>query len=139
MRVELKGLADVRRALEELADVANAENVGNALTEAAAPVLDAAQSRAPAGRIAGALDIIGPDVNSDGNTAVVVGIPKDHPEASHATLVEFGTGPRVQANGRRTGSMPAKPFLRPAIDTQAASAFGKFGEFIKRLVEGIRR
>lgn len=39
---------------------------------------------------------------------------------SHLHLVEFGTVGRVQrSTGRRTGTMPAKPILRPALKTAA--------------------
>ena len=36
--------------------------------------------------------------------------------APHAHLVEFGTGPRYQANGKYVGIMTPDPFLRPAWD-----------------------
>lgn len=43
--------------------------------------------------------------------------------APHLHLVEFGTAGRVQTTtGRRTGSMPATPILRPALK-EAAKAF----------------
>lgn len=44
------------------------------------------------------------------STAAVSNAPHDH-------LVEYGTAPRRQKNGRYTGSMPAHPFFRPAVDT----------------------
>lgn len=39
--------------------------------------------------------------------------------ASHGHLVEYGTGPRFTKDGRYTGEMPPRPFLRPAFDAQA--------------------
>jgi len=35
----------------------------------------------------------------------------------HWHLVEYGTGPRVQSStGRRTGSMPATPYITPSVE-----------------------
>lgn len=33
-----------------------------------------------------------------------------------AHLIEFGTAPRYQKKGRYTGAMPARPFMRPAME-----------------------
>ena len=44
------------------------------------------------------------------------------PSAPHAHLVEFGTGPRQQKNGKSTGVMPAQPFMRPAFDNNVDRA-----------------
>ena len=33
-----------------------------------------------------------------------------------AHLIEFGTAPRYQKKGRYTGVMPARPFMRPALE-----------------------
>lgn len=33
--------------------------------------------------------------------------------ASHAHLIEYGTGPRHQKNGRYTGAVAPRPFMRP--------------------------
>lgn len=46
----------------------------------------------------------------------VVAFRKPHSGLVH--LIEFGTSERIQkSTGRRTGRMPARPFIRPAIDT----------------------
>lgn len=45
------------------------------------------------------------------SAAAVSNAPHDH-------LVEYGTAPRTQKKtGRYTGSMPAHPFFRPAVDS----------------------
>ncbi|MEO9521715.1 MAG: HK97-gp10 family putative phage morphogenesis protein [Parasphingorhabdus sp.] len=38
------------------------------------------------------------------------------PFSSLAHLVEFGTGARVTKSGKSTGTMPAQPFMRPAVE-----------------------
>lgn len=43
----------------------------------------------------------------------------------HAHLNEFGTGPRFhKETGKAVGSMPATPFMRPALDENEAKAKG---------------
>ena len=45
------------------------------------------------------------------------------PQGAAAILLEFGTAPRYQAStGRFTGQMPARPFMRPALEARAADA-----------------
>eukprot|EP00998_Keelungia_sp_KM082_P002248 NODE_12731_length_443_cov_1.560127_g12708_i0.p2 GENE.NODE_12731_length_443_cov_1.560127_g12708_i0~~NODE_12731_length_443_cov_1.560127_g12708_i0.p2 ORF type:complete len:125 (-),score=21.43 NODE_12731_length_443_cov_1.560127_g12708_i0:69-443(-) len=45
----------------------------------------------------------------------------------HAHLVEWGTGPRTQQNGRYTGQMPPQPFLQPAWDANKAGLLQGLG------------
>lgn len=51
--------------------------------------------------------------------------------APHAHLVEFGTGPRFQKNGRYTGIMPPDPFLRPAWDANKNKVLATLSEAIR--------
>ncbi len=65
----------------------------------------------------------------------------------HAHLVEFGTGPRVFKEPHRVklggkwvevtqaGVMPAKPFLRPAVDNKGHEAIAKIGERMGLLID----
>lgn len=50
--------------------------------------------------------------------------------APHAHLVEYGTGPRPG-----TGSMPAHPFWRPAIDNKKNEVSDTVTEGLKDLIE----
>ena len=49
--------------------------------------------------------------------------------APHAWLVEFGSAPRARDNGGKTGSMPANPFFRKAIDEKAGAALDAIQQF----------
>lgn len=52
--------------------------------------------------------------------------------ARHAHLVEFGTHERTQRRtGRRTGTMPRHPYMRPAWDAQQANVFSNLANLIK--------
>lgn len=56
--------------------------------------------------------------------AFVVGLRRPFSSLTH--LLEFGTGPRVQkTTGRSTGSMPAQPFMRPALEEMTPSLVEK--------------
>ncbi|MBN9674641.1 hypothetical protein [Salipiger bermudensis] len=47
--------------------------------------------------------------------------------APHAHLLEFGTGPRFQKNGRFTGSVAPQPMLQPAWDIHKHSLLEGLG------------
>jgi HK97 gp10 family phage protein len=57
------------------------------------------------------------------------------PPGNHAHLVEFGTGPRRQKNGRFTGQMPAQPFMRPAVDAKSQEAINAIGKELGLQIE----
>ena len=58
----------------------------------------------------------------------------------HAHLVEFGTAPRTTKSGASRGSMPARPFMRPAVDENRyaiiAKVRNKAAEIVKRAALG---
>ena len=54
--------------------------------------------------------------------------------APHDNIVEFGTKPRYQKNGRYTGSMPANPFFRPALDANKERIYRDMIESMKSLI-----
>ncbi|MCA0963284.1 hypothetical protein [Salipiger bermudensis] len=56
-----------------------------------------------------------------------VGSPGGANGTPHAHLVEFGTGPRFQKNGRFTGSVAPQPMLQPAWDIHKQSLLEGLG------------
>jgi HK97 gp10 family phage protein len=64
--------------------------------------------------------VLGPDLKDGG---------------SHAHLVEFGTGPRYQKNGKYVGAMPADPFLRPAFDSEARPTIERLKPLLRVEIE----
>lgn len=64
--------------------------------------------------------VLGPDLNDGGSTA---------------HLVEFGTGPRYQDNGKFVGAMPADPFLRPAFDAEARPTIERLKPLLRAEIE----
>lgn len=51
--------------------------------------------------------------------------------APHAHLVEFGTGPRYQANGKYVGIMPPDPFMRPAWDANKDQVLATLAQAVR--------
>ena len=74
--------------------------------------------------------------------AVFVAIDRKMAEGrgQHAHLVEYGTAPRTTKTGVSRGAMPAKPFMRPAIDENRwnviAKVRSKMAEIVKMAALG---
>lgn len=133
--LKLEGDRELRRALAKLEQKTGKRVVRRSLLRGARIIRDEARKRAPvdSGRLRKSIQARSSGrAFRAGTVGVVVGPDK---RAPHAHLVEFGTGPRViksatipTPNGPRTvsnlavGSMPAKPFLRPAFDSKAREA-----------------
>ena len=65
-----------------------------------------------------------------------VGAPGGAEGTPHAHLIEFGTGPRFQRNGRFTGSVSPTPMLQPAWDAHKRKILDGLG---KRLWDEIEK
>ena len=74
------------------------------------------------------------EAKPDGTVTAHVGVPNKG-RGYLAPWIEQGTGPRVQkTTGRRTGSMPAEPFLGPALPAKKSDVVGTFrSELLKRI------
>lgn len=70
---------------------------------------------------------------------VIIGF--EWPKSKLVHLFEFGTAPRRQkTTGRFTGQMPAKPFIRPAIDATGEQAIKKMGQvMVKETIKAAER
>lgn len=64
--------------------------------------------------------VLGPDLADGGNLA---------------HIVEFGTGPRYQKNGKYVGEMPAQPFLRPAFDAESGPTIERLKPILMTEIE----
>lgn len=71
------------------------------------------------------------------STIAKVALKKPHSRLAH--LFEFGTAPRRQRNGRFTGQIMAKPFLRPALDVAGGRAIKEIARISKLNIETIAR
>lgn len=57
-----------------------------------------------------------------------IGAPGGRFGTPEAHLIEFGTGPRYQKNGRFTGSVAPTPMLQPAWDARKGQMLKSLGE-----------
>jgi len=58
---------------------------------------------------------------------MLVGAPGGATGTPHAHLIEWGTGPRTQKNGRFTGSVSPQPMLTPAWDAHSGKILEGLG------------
>ncbi len=159
--ITVKGLDELQKFLDQLPAKVEKNVLRGALRAGAKPVLAAAKSGAPVGppsgenaRLyggrAGALrDSLRISVNAKrGKVTASVkagGSSKGGPDVYYARFVEYGTRPHTIAAANKgflafaggvyksvehPGARP-KPFLRPALDTQAGAAVLAAGEYMK--------
>lgn len=125
----------MRRKFDALDHALREEVVRAGLTAAAEPIVQTARHNAPGSRIPRDIKLVGIRAERDGTVTATVGI-RTKARAFHGLFVELGTGPRVQRKtGRLTGSMPAKPFLRPAFDTEKGRALSAFSTVIQDAIK----
>ena len=125
------------KLLKKLPDKTARKVSRQAVNAGATPILKAARRLVSVddGTLKKALD---KKVKTYKKTKAVVAIigPRSR-EAPHGSLLEFGSGPRIQTTtGREVGSMPAKPFLRPAAQQEGSNAFSKMRA---KMGQGIER
>lgn len=118
----IEGLDDLNKQLESIATSLDADAVEPILFEGAQTIAGDMLQRAPRGptgnlkRSIGAKTLRRRDKNPAPSIAAV-----DRKIAPHAHLVEFGTS-----------KMSARPFMRPAVDSQG-------GKVAKQVEEGLQR
>ena len=148
--IRVTGLADLQKFLDTLPVKMETNIMRGALRAGAKPVLEAARQNAPIGEpsesnkrkykvYAGALrDSIRLSARIDRRkkqvvARVVVGgkSRKTGADVYYSNMVEFGTRNHIIGDGEHPG-VAARPFMRPALDSQAGAAVVAAGEYIKK-------
>lgn len=148
--IRVKGLAELQAFLDKLPKKVEQNIMRGALRAGAKPVLEAARQNAPTGEpsdtnrrkynlYSGALrDSLRLSARIDRRKGQVVArvvaggkSKKSGADVFYANMVEFGTKPHVIGDGQHPGVMP-KPFMRPALDSEAGAALVAVGEYIKK-------
>lgn len=128
----VRGDRELVRAFDRLSEVGKDVTLAEAATVASGPIVNAAKGRAPSAVIAEGIRLIGIETTERGKVTAKIGLPGGRKPWFHGLFYELGTGPRIQKKtGRRTGSMPANPFLRPAFDSERERAQQLFGNHIR--------
>lgn len=151
--INVIGLAELQKFLDKLPAKMEANILRGALRAGAKPILEAARQNAPVGEpsdaakrkykvYAGALrDSLRISARIDKRNGSVVAsvkaggkVRKTGADVFYANFSEFGTRPHALSKGGESnhpGTAP-KPFMRPAIDSQAQTAVLAAGEYIKK-------
>lgn len=137
VRIKTTGFRELEKALAQL-PAGTAKGVARrAMKKELKPVQDLANAFWPGSsddvfqitsRISGSQ--MGDSLMKRGRSVVnmFVGAPGGRFGTPEAHLIEFGTGPRFQKNGRFTGSVAPTPMLQPAWDARKGQMLKSLGE-----------
>lgn len=126
--VNFTGKKEIDELLKKLPEAVSDKVLKSAHTQAAKLVVNKAKLLAPEGLTGNLIDSIGVVSKVKGaqksvrtpKGAVAAGPRRGkgkNLQGHHAHLVEYGTVTRQQKNGKVTGVMPAKPFMKPAWES----------------------
>jgi len=128
--IQIRGGEKLAAALEALGPAMEKKILRSAMREAAKPILDDAKRRAPVltGQLRKSLKIRSIKRNRQGQVGVVISTEKGFfkGETFYGAFHEFGTK-----------KMPARPFIRPAFESNKAQSVRIVGEAIKIGLEDI--
>jgi HK97 gp10 family phage protein len=141
--VRLEGLDELKQILKGLPAAMGGEALKEAALEAMEPVLARARQLVPvkSGRLKRSLGIqIRTESRSYIDVRVGANLERSLGETGpHAHLVEFGTGPRYDKDGRFVGVMPAEPFMRPAWDAESRNIEPRFQRVLAKALDRYAR
>jgi len=139
--VEIEGKKEFEATLRNLVNALPNEKVEPVMMEGAKTVAAAAKAKAPRGPTGNLKKAVKAKQlkqisNYPRSAAAVV----DRKVAPHANIIEYGTKPRHQKSGRYTGSGPARPFFRPAVDTNVGRIYTQIKDkFLDMILEAARK
>lgn len=138
--VRLIGLNKVYEQMEAVINRTTAPEVKRIYMGAALVLRDEARDLAPLlkkatkGHVPGLLKkAIFAAYGDPSKASVIVGV--NYKIAPHAHMIEFGTGPRTDSKGHNRGSVPAQPFMRPALTASRTKCVAIITEGLRNLIE----
>lgn len=132
--MKVTGIADAIKAVQRVREVSKPARMEPGMRRVFAPTLRAARQRAPKGQIRRSLRILS-STFENGVASVWIGI-RSKSKAFYALWVEYGTGARTRKSGGSTGVMPARPFLRPAVDESREQVLAAFSDYVRDTIDG---
>ena len=116
----LMGMADVINALQAMGANIKTPKLQKVIRQSSQRIVNTAKSLAPVdtGDLRDSIGFITSKDNTNLDKALI-GLRREYHNAYLGVMVEYGTAPRFQENGRYTGQIPARPFMRPALDQNA--------------------
>jgi HK97 gp10 family phage protein len=124
----IEGMSEVINALEAIGVDIKSPKLQKLLRKSAEPIIATAKSLVPV-NTGDLRDSIGFITTKDSTNLdkALIGLRREYYHAYLGVMFEFGTAERFQKNGRHTGviSKSAHPFMRPALDRNAANVTDK--------------
>jgi HK97 gp10 family phage protein len=114
---KMNGLAEVIKALENMGVDVYSDKMQEMIKKESQCIIDTAKSLAPkdTGNMADSIKFI-TKLDKQNKNKVLIGLDRNYYDHYLGVMFEYGTAPRIQNNGRYTGSITPKPFIRPAVD-----------------------
>ena len=126
--IELQGARELGRELYRLESKVRISLMEEAMTEAGEIIRQEAHNRAPRQR-GGLAKSLAVQIGRKHSPSVRIGPGRG---GAHGNLVELGTGARQTKYGDSRGTMPAQPFLKPALEAKENEALAKFREVLRK-------
>jgi HK97 gp10 family phage protein len=115
--IKMDGLAEVIAALEAIGVDVKSKQLQDVIKKESQCIIDTAQNLAPkdTGNMAKSIMFI-TKLDKQNREKVLIGLNSNYYNHYLGVMWEYGTAPRIQSNGRYTGSLAPRPFMRPALD-----------------------
>jgi HK97 gp10 family phage protein len=118
----LTGMAEVIKSLEAMGANIKTPKLQDVIQKSSQRIINTAKSLAPveSGDLRDSIGFITSKDSSNLDKALI-GLRREYYNAYLGVMFEYGTAPRIQKNGRYTGSLTPRPFMRPALDQNTSA------------------
>ena len=116
----IEGMSEVINALEAIGVDIKTPKLQKVIRQSSQRIINTARTLAPV-NTGDLRDSIGFITTKDSTNLdkTLIGLRKEYYNNYLGVMFEYGTAPRIQSNGRYTGSLAPRPFMRPALDQNA--------------------
>lgn len=132
---KVTGIEDTIKALRAVGASIEGKELQNVMRNEGRKVIATAKAMAPVD--SGDLrDSIGFITSKDDKykSTVLIGTRRNYYNHYLGVMYEFGTAPRIQKNGRYTGTIEPRPFMRPALDKNKQSIVNGIFNGVSKIV-----
>jgi len=118
----ITGMAEVINSLQAMGKNIKTPKLQKVIRQSSQRIINTARTLAPV-NTGDLRDSIGFITTKDSTNLdkTLIGLRKEYYNNYLGVMFEYGTAPRIQSNGRYTGSLAPRPFMRPALDRNAAN------------------
>lgn len=137
---KVTGIEDTIKALRAVGASIEGKELQNVMRNEGRKVIATAKAMAPVD--SGDLrDSIGFITSKDDKykSTVLIGTRRNYYNHYLGVMYEFGTAPRIQKNGRYTGSIEPRPFMRPALDKNKESIVNGIFNGVSKIVSKLAK